>query len=149
VEYKHQDTYNKAFFYTIYRIYFTHNYHIQKSVVQICTSLSLFITVNYVTDLWMILWDEKCRQNWQLALVNWTCSTAMRNTPWESNLPSIWQAMPFTSLLTTTTTFSWPSRMLYTYKKKHKKSQEHKHTHRKIRHIIHNFVKLMIQGKMY
>jgi hypothetical protein len=44
--YKHQDTYGKTFFYTIYRISFSHSYRIEKSAVQVYISPSLFITEN-------------------------------------------------------------------------------------------------------
>jgi hypothetical protein len=44
--YEHQDTYGEAFFYTIYRIYFSHSYRIEKSSVQVYISPSLFIAEN-------------------------------------------------------------------------------------------------------
>jgi hypothetical protein len=44
--YEHQDTYGKTFFYTIYRISFSHSHHIEKSAVQVYISPSLFITEN-------------------------------------------------------------------------------------------------------
>jgi hypothetical protein len=46
LERSHEDTYDKTFFYTIYKIYFSHNYHVQKPEVQIYISPSLFTTVN-------------------------------------------------------------------------------------------------------
>jgi hypothetical protein len=42
--YEHQDTYGETFFYKIYRISFSHSYRIEKSVVQVYISPSLFIT---------------------------------------------------------------------------------------------------------
>jgi hypothetical protein len=44
--YEHQDTYGETFFFTIYRIYFSHSYRIEKSAVQVYISQSLFITEN-------------------------------------------------------------------------------------------------------
>jgi hypothetical protein len=44
--YEHQDTYSETFFYTIYRINFSHSYRIEKSAVQVYISPSLFITEN-------------------------------------------------------------------------------------------------------
>jgi len=46
LELKHQDIYDKTFFYTIYRIYSSHNHCTEKSAVQVCILLSLFITVH-------------------------------------------------------------------------------------------------------
>jgi hypothetical protein len=44
--YEHQDTYGETFFNTIYRISFSHSYHIEKTAVQVHISPSLFITKN-------------------------------------------------------------------------------------------------------
>jgi hypothetical protein len=44
--YKHQDTYGKTFFYTIYGIYFSRSSCIEKSAVHVYISPSLFITEN-------------------------------------------------------------------------------------------------------
>jgi hypothetical protein len=44
LEYKHQETYTETTFYMIYRISFSHNYHI--SAVQEYILPSLFIAVN-------------------------------------------------------------------------------------------------------
>jgi hypothetical protein len=44
--YEQQGTYGETFFYTIYRISFSHSYHIEKSTVQVYISPSLFITEN-------------------------------------------------------------------------------------------------------
>jgi hypothetical protein len=46
LELEHQDTYDKKFYFTVSRISFSRNYHIQKSAVKVYTSLSLFVTVN-------------------------------------------------------------------------------------------------------
>jgi hypothetical protein len=46
LEYEHQDTYGETFFYTIYRISFSHSYRIEKYVFQVYISPSLFITGN-------------------------------------------------------------------------------------------------------
>jgi hypothetical protein len=43
---QHQDTYGKTLFHTIYRISFSHNYHTEKSAVQVYISPPVFITVN-------------------------------------------------------------------------------------------------------
>jgi hypothetical protein len=44
LRYEHQDTYGETFFYTIYRISFSHSCRIEKSDVQVYISPSLFIT---------------------------------------------------------------------------------------------------------
>jgi hypothetical protein len=44
--YEHQDTYSETFFYTIYRISFSHSCRIEKSAVQVYISPFLFITEN-------------------------------------------------------------------------------------------------------
>jgi hypothetical protein len=36
--YEHQDTYGETFFHTLYRIYFSHSYRIEKSAVQVYIS---------------------------------------------------------------------------------------------------------------
>jgi hypothetical protein len=45
LEHEHQDTYDKMFIYTIYRVSFSHKYCIEKSAVQGCISPFLYITV--------------------------------------------------------------------------------------------------------
>jgi hypothetical protein len=46
LRYQHQDTFGETFFYTIYRIYFSRSYRIEKSAVQVYISSSVFITEN-------------------------------------------------------------------------------------------------------
>jgi hypothetical protein len=46
LRYKHQGTYGETFFYTIYRISFSHSYRIEKSAIQVYISPSLLITEN-------------------------------------------------------------------------------------------------------
>jgi hypothetical protein len=46
LEHDHQHTYDKTLFYTIYRVSFSHNCHIEESTVQVYISPALFISVN-------------------------------------------------------------------------------------------------------
>jgi hypothetical protein len=45
LKHEHNDTYDKTFFYIIYRIYFSHYYRIEKSTVKVYISPFLFIVV--------------------------------------------------------------------------------------------------------
>jgi hypothetical protein len=45
LKHEHQDTYDNTFLYVTYRIYFSHNHHVEKSTVKVYISLSVFITV--------------------------------------------------------------------------------------------------------
>jgi hypothetical protein len=46
LEHEHQDTYDKIFFYTIYRISLSYNYHIEKYAVKSYISSSISLTLN-------------------------------------------------------------------------------------------------------
>jgi hypothetical protein len=63
--YEHQDTHGKTFFYTIYRISFSHSYRIEKSAVQVYILPSIYYRKwEHETDLWMILQDQKHEEKW-------------------------------------------------------------------------------------
>jgi hypothetical protein len=60
LQHEHQDNCVKKFFYTIYRISFSHNYHIEKSNVQAYISKSLFIneTTTSHIHLYDLMWTH-------------------------------------------------------------------------------------------
>jgi hypothetical protein len=60
--YKHQDTHGETF-YMIYRISFSRSCRIEKSSAYFTISI-YYWKWEHETDLWMILWDQKHKENW-------------------------------------------------------------------------------------
>jgi hypothetical protein len=61
LEHEHKDTYSETFFYMICRVSFSCNYRIKESTVKVCISSSLFIKENMKQDFWMMLQEQKQR----------------------------------------------------------------------------------------